>query len=99
MTATRERTHRGGTKAAISRTTIFAPLVALCSWAGSLNAADGGVSSPGALFLPARSTPLVALRFVLRVGSQDDPKGKEGLASLTAAMVAEGGTKDLTYDQ
>ena len=50
-------------------------------------------------FLPVASSPLVALRFVFRVGSQDDPKGKEGLAALTAAMVAEGGTKDLTYDQ
>ncbi len=27
------------------------------------------------------------------------PQGKEGLAALTAAMVAEGGTKSLTYDQ
>ncbi len=50
-------------------------------------------------FLPARSTPLVALRLVFRVGSQDDPKGKEGLASLTAAMVARGGSKAMTYEQ
>jgi zinc protease len=43
--------------------------------------------------------PLVALRVVLRAGSQSDPPGKEGLAALTAAMVAEGGTKSLSYDQ
>src|SRR5205085_2355360 len=49
--------------------------------------------------LPSASSPLVALRVVLRVGSQDDPPGKEGLAALTAALVAEGGTKQLTYDQ
>jgi zinc protease len=36
---------------------------------------------------------------VVRAGSQDDPPGKEGLAALTAAMVAEGGTKSLSYDQ
>ena len=36
---------------------------------------------------------------MLKTGSQDDPPGKEGLAALTAAMVAEGGTKSLTYDQ
>jgi zinc protease len=54
---------------------------------------------PLTTFLPVASTPLVALRFVFQVGSQDDPKGKEGLAALTAAMVAEGGTKDLSYDQ
>ena len=50
-------------------------------------------------FLPVPSSPLVALRFVFRAGAQDDPKGKEGLAALTAAMVAEGGTKELSYDQ
>ena len=47
------------------------------------------------VLLPSPSSPLVAFRFVFRVGSQNDPKGKEGLAALTAAMVAEGGTKSL----
>jgi zinc protease len=50
-------------------------------------------------FLPSQSSPLVAVRFVFRVGSQHDPRGKEGLAALTAAMVGEGGTKELTYEQ
>ncbi len=49
--------------------------------------------------LSSPSNPLVAFRVVLRAGSQNDPPGKEGLAALTAAMVAEGGTKSLTYDQ
>jgi zinc protease len=67
----------------------------------SLGAAPETPTKPAAtsVFLPSRTTPLVAIRFVFRVGSQDDPKGKEGLAALTAAMIAEGGTKDLTYDQ
>ena len=54
-----------------------------------------GEEAPG----PALSTPLVSLRFLFRAGSQDDPSGKEGLAALTAAMVAEGGTKEWTYEQ
>jgi zinc protease len=54
---------------------------------------------PVTTFLPVAATPLVALRFVFEVGSEDDPKGREGLAALTAAMVAEGGTKELSYDQ
>ena len=54
---------------------------------------------PPTTFLPSRSTPLVAFRFVFRVGSQDDPPGKEGLAALTASMVTEGGSADLTYEQ
>ncbi len=52
-----------------------------------------------ATFLPVPSSPLVALRFLFRVGAQNDPKGKEGLAALTAAMIAQGGTRELSYDQ
>lgn len=45
------------------------------------------------------TSPLVTLRVVVRTGAASDPKGKEGLAALTAAMLAEGGTRQLTYDQ
>jgi zinc protease len=63
-------------------------------------AEDTKVASPvKTTVLPSPSDPLVALRFVLAVGSQNDPPGKEGLAALTAAMVAEGGTRSLSYDQ
>jgi zinc protease len=44
-------------------------------------------------------SPLVTMRLVFRTGSASDPKGKEGLAALTAAMLSEGGTSRLTYDQ
>jgi zinc protease len=57
---------------------------------------EGSASKP--VLMLSRSSPLVAFRFVFRVGSQNDPKGKEGLAALTAAMVAEGGTRNLPYD-
>jgi zinc protease len=52
---------------------------------------------PTAVHTPV--TPLVAFRFAFRAGSQCDPRGKEGLAALTAAMVAEGGTRSRTYQQ
>ena len=52
-----------------------------------------------AKLIPSPSSPLVAFRLIFRVGSQNDPKGKEGLAALTAAMVAEGGTRSLSYGQ
>jgi zinc protease len=55
--------------------------------------------TPAMTVLESKSTPIVALRFVFRVGSQDDPPGKEGLAALTAALLAEGGTKDLAYNE
>ncbi len=50
------------------------------------------------VFLPSKS-PLVSIRVQFLTGSVDDPNGKEGLASLTAAMLANGGSKNLTYDQ
>ena len=54
--------------------------------------------APQYITLPDQS-PLATLRVVFRAGSASDPKGKEGLAALTAAMLAEGGTQRLTYDQ
>jgi zinc protease len=71
----------------------FVALAAICLT--HLQAAEPAATT----FLPSEKTPLVALRFVFSVGSEDDPPGKEGLAALTAAMVAEGGTKQLTYNQ
>ncbi len=52
---------------------------------------------PGATLLPSRENPLVAFRILFRVGSADDPKGREGLAALTAAMLSEGGSERLAY--
>ena len=83
------------------RHALLGPGLALASLAflPGLALTDEVTKPPRTTLLPSRSTPLVALRFVFRAGSQDDPKGKEGLAALTAAMIAEGGTKSLTYEQ
>jgi zinc protease len=48
--------------------------------------------------LPGKS-PLVTFRFVFTTGPASDPADKPGLSALTAMMIAEGGTKDLTYKQ
>src|SRR6186713_2653104 len=47
---------------------------------------------------PAKS-PLVTFRIVFTAGAAMDPADKPGLAYLTALMLADGGTKDLTYRQ
>ncbi len=47
--------------------------------------------------LPSPSSPLVALRLVFKVGSIHDPKGKEGLAALTALMLGQAGTRQRSY--
>jgi zinc protease len=49
--------------------------------------------------LPSQNSPLIYFRLAFRVGSVDDPTGKEGLTALTAAMLAQGGTRSLTYAQ
>ena len=48
--------------------------------------------------IPNRS-PLISFRFVFNTGAASDPKGKEGLAALTAAMLAQGGSRAMTYEQ
>ena len=48
--------------------------------------------------LPGKE-PLVTFRVVFLTGSAYDPEDKPGLANLTAAMLAQSGTKDLTYKQ
>lgn len=50
------------------------------------------------LLKPAQ-VPLVSMRALFNAGSANDPKGKEGLASLTAAMLSKGGTRTLSYQQ
>jgi zinc protease len=45
------------------------------------------------------TSPLVVFRIVFMTGAAFDRAGKEGLASLTAAMLAEGGSRSMTYQQ
>jgi zinc protease len=45
------------------------------------------------------SNPLVSFQFAYRCGSASDPAGKEGLACLTAALIAKGSTRSRSYKQ
>ena len=47
---------------------------------------------------PSRS-PLVDFRIVFLTGAAYDPADKPGLARLTAALIAGGGTRELSYQQ
>ena len=44
-------------------------------------------------------SPLVDFRFLFLTGAADDPAGKEGLAELTARMVADAGSEAMTYSE
>jgi zinc protease len=51
------------------------------------------------VLFPVPEDPNVVLELWFKVGSQDDPAGKEGLASLVGDMLSEGGTRSKSYDQ
>ncbi|HXO19392.1 MAG TPA: pitrilysin family protein [Thermoanaerobaculia bacterium] len=83
---------------------------ALCLGAGLALAAVPALAAPsaatnettaplGPITVPSAGSPLVALHVLFDVGSIHDPAGKEGLATLTALMVGQAGTKKHTYSQ
>jgi zinc protease len=53
-----------------------------------------------AIAVTVQKTPLPQINFkmLFTVGSANDPKGKEGLAALTASMVARAGSKDMKLE-
>src|SRR5258705_7711787 len=56
-------------------------------------------SAQTASVLQPGTSPLIVFRIMFTTGAAFDPAGKEGLASLTAAMLAEGGSRAMTYQQ
>ncbi len=51
------------------------------------------------VLLNVSDDPTISFKIWFKVGSQLDPKGKEGLAALTASMLTDGGTQNNTYEQ
>ncbi len=47
--------------------------------------------------VPSPNSPLVAVRLLFRVGSIDDPVGKEGLTALTGLLLGQASTTKRTY--
>src|SRR6185312_191361 len=51
------------------------------------------------MILIKNDSPLIAFRIMFRTGSAFDPKGKEGLASLTATLLTDGATQKNEYQK
>ncbi len=51
------------------------------------------------MLLQRSELPQLALKIQFRAGSALDPKGKEGLAALSAAMIADAGSRSLGIDR
>ncbi len=71
--------------------TIFVPL---CTAAGAAEQ----IPLSQCVLLPVPGDPTISFRLWFKVGSQDDPPGKEGLAAITAAMLTEASTKQNRYE-
>lgn len=54
---------------------------------------------PRTITLRESDSPFVAFNIWVRAGSQNDPAGKEGLASLSASMLSEGSTTSDSYER
>lgn len=51
------------------------------------------------VLFPVKQDPTISFRIWFKVGSQDDPIGKEGLAYITAKMITEASTKNNSYEK
>jgi zinc protease len=63
--------------------------VAVVLPAAGMRAAD----APGVIALPEPASPFIAFNVWIKSGSAADPKGKEGLASMTASLISDGASK------
>lgn len=81
------------------RIVIAMLMSALLIPSAALSQTSGNMTSNNAQVVIPNRSPLISFRFVFKTGAASDPKGKEGLAALTAAMLAQGGTRTLTYEQ
>ncbi|HYO91999.1 MAG TPA: hypothetical protein VEQ40_10195, partial [Pyrinomonadaceae bacterium] len=79
--------------------TVLAFTLLLSTALPALAQGSGGTSNTIASVLQPNSAPIVNFRIQFMTGSAFDPPGKEGLAALTAAMLAQGGTRSQTYEQ
>ena len=81
-----------------SKGALCAALILLASVFTPMAKAGKAPNAMATVLLP-NSSPLVTFRLLFNTGAASDPKGKEGLAALTASMLANGGSHDMTYEQ
>jgi zinc protease len=56
-------------------------------------------SSERVVLLPVKEDPTISFSIWFKTGSQNDPAGKEGLATLTAMLMTEGGSAKRSYEE
>ncbi|HSB17786.1 MAG TPA: pitrilysin family protein [Bryobacteraceae bacterium] len=58
-----------------------------------------GLSAQMRVVAQRSDSPLVTFRIVFLTGAAADPSGQEGVASLAASMLSQGGTREMSYKQ
>jgi zinc protease len=58
---------------------------------------EQNVKTNAPVLLPVKNDPTISFRIWFKVGSQNDPAGKEGLASITASMLTDASTQNNSY--
>lgn len=77
----------GATRLALVSTFVLGALLSGCGGGG------------GTIAMEEPGSPFIAFNIWVKAGSQNDPQGKEGLASLTAQLLADGSTQQDSYQQ
>ena len=67
-------------------------VLALCLSISAQTHGDEKVPPDNLVLLPVTNDPTVSFRIWFKVGSQDDPPGKEGLASIVGDMMTDAST-------
>jgi len=65
----------------------------------TMTIAQQKISNKNFILLPVKNDPTISFRIWFKVGSQNDPSGKEGLANITAQMLTDASTQKNSYEQ
>ena len=81
------------------KSALLAFVCLLLLTATTITLGEQKVSDDNIVLLLVRNDPTVSFRIWFKVGSQNDPAGKEGLAKITAAMLVDASTQKNSYEQ
>ena len=73
-------------------------IVAILTFLSASISSAAGLETHDFILKPVPDDPTISYRIWFKVGSQDDPPGKAGLAALTAKLISEGSTKKHRYE-
>jgi zinc protease len=78
---------------------IFLALAACSDGVEPEQPIQAGAAESDMLLLPVPTEPTISFSLWFKVGSQNDPAGKEGLAYLTGQMLADASTENNRYEE